>query len=308
MFLKNFFKELLVFSRSEQRGIVLLLIIIIILSAVLYLLNFTTTFDKTDFTQFQNDVSRFEAMLKKDSIDNASKRFDFDEAEKKQLVFSPFPFNPNTIADSLWINFGLSEKQAAAIINYKNKGGKFYTKDDVKKMYSINDSLYLLIEPYIAIEPVNKFSTELKKSAVEESISKEEFIVDINNSSAQDLEKLPGIGPSRSSSIVAYRNKLGGFVNKEQLKEVYGITDSVFLTIEKKLNLTGSAWLKVNINTDSPSELKHPYLNYNTAKLITAYHKMHGDFSSVEDLKKLALLNDELYRKLVPYLKAEKSR
>jgi DNA uptake protein ComE-like DNA-binding protein len=36
--------------------------------------------------------------------------------------------------------------------------------------------------------------------------------------------------------------------------------------------------------------------------VLVNYRKMHGNFKSVEEIKKLPLINDELYLKLAHYL------
>lgn len=48
-------------------------------------------------------------------------------------------------------------------------------------------------------------------------------LLNLNTASLEDLEKLPGIGPSRAKDIVAYRDKIGGFLSLSQLDEVPGI-------------------------------------------------------------------------------------
>jgi len=33
------------------------------------------------------------------------------------------------------------------------------------------------------------------------------------------------------------------------------------------------------------------------------YRKQHGDYASIDDLRNVAILNDEILRKIAPYLK-----
>jgi len=49
------------------------------------------------------------------------------------------------------------------------------------------------------------------------------ILVDINQASGRDLERLPGIGPVRAAKIVELRTKLNGFTAIEQLDQVEGI-------------------------------------------------------------------------------------
>ena len=62
-----------------------------------------------------------------------------------------FPFNPNTITrDSLQL-LGFSQRQAASIIKYRTKGGKFRVKRDFAKMYVVDSAKYALLEPFILL-------------------------------------------------------------------------------------------------------------------------------------------------------------
>jgi len=48
-------------------------------------------------------------------------------------------------------------------------------------------------------------------------------VVDINQAPAEDLEKLPGIGPKLAQQIIAYRTKHGPFHRIEDLLIIKGI-------------------------------------------------------------------------------------
>jgi competence protein ComEA len=49
------------------------------------------------------------------------------------------------------------------------------------------------------------------------------YPIDLNRASPELLEELPGIGSSKATAIVAYRDANGPFVSVEQLSEVHGI-------------------------------------------------------------------------------------
>ena len=52
--------------------------------------------------------------------------------------------------------------------------------------------------------------------------------LDLNRASAQDLERLPGIGPVLAGRIIQYRASRGMFHDIEQLREVKGIGPKKF--------------------------------------------------------------------------------
>ncbi len=55
--------------------------------------------------------------------------------------------------------------------------------------------------------------------------------VNINLAAREELEKLPGIGPTLAERIVAYRESKGGFKSVEELKKVSGIGEKKFMEI-----------------------------------------------------------------------------
>jgi competence protein ComEA len=58
--------------------------------------------------------------------------------------------------------------------------------------------------------------------------------VNLNTASKERLMTLPGIGESKASAIITYREEQGGFTDLSQLKEINGIKDS---TYEKLVDL-----------------------------------------------------------------------
>ena len=113
---------------------------------------------------------------------------------------------------------------------------------------------------------------------------------------------LPMIGEKRAQQIIKYRNLLGGFVEKEQLKEIYSMPDSVYQLILPQITVNSDAISHININSDSISSLKHLYIKKPFAQLIVNYRLQHGNFHSIEEIKKLPLSNDSLFNKIQKYL------
>ncbi|MEI7501554.1 MAG: helix-hairpin-helix domain-containing protein, partial [Bacteroidota bacterium] len=61
------------------------------------------------------------------------------------------PFDPNLITTAEGLRLGLSERQMQNLLNYRAKGGHFYRKEDLKKMYTLPESQYQELEPYIIL-------------------------------------------------------------------------------------------------------------------------------------------------------------
>ena len=62
-----------------------------------------------------------------------------------------FPFNPNTITEDSLQLLGFSQRQAASIIKYRTKGGKFRVKRDFARMYVVDSAKYAGLEPFILL-------------------------------------------------------------------------------------------------------------------------------------------------------------
>ena len=133
--------------------------------------------------------------------------------------------------------------------------------------------------------------------------TKSKFIVNINLADSLQWRKLRGVGPKRSIHILNYKKALGGFVSIYQVNEVFSINDSLFKSFERFLSIKDSSLVKININTCSVKQLKnHPYINWNLANSIVNFREQHGFFKLLEDLKKIHILDNKLYYKIVPYL------
>lgn len=128
--------------------------------------------------------------------------------------------------------------------------------------------------------------------------------LDINQADSLAWEKLPGIGEKLSSRIVRYRERLGGFVSLNQLKEVYGINDTLFQTIQPYLIFKKEFPIrKIFINTDDYTSLrKHPYFNHAMAKIILAYRKTHGGILSRDNINRLEGIDPKEIERILPYL------
>ena len=302
------------FSRLHRRGSLFLLLLNLILASGFYFIHYLKRPESSfDSTPFREELERFQAAMEKSRQAAA--------ASKKNEAFMPDPlpgkpfteskpayfrFDPNTLSLDGFRSLGLSEKQAAVLLRYREKGGTFRNKADLKKMYCISPEKYADLEPYISIAPDTVFRrSEIGSAPPGMLTSCRSEIVDLNTSSAADLDSIRGIGPAIANGIIRYREKLGGYRSLEQLREVYGIDSNLYRQIIPCLRLETVSLTRININTGFADDLKHPYLDRGLARLIVNYRKLHGAFGSVEDLKKLALVNEELYLKLAPYLTTE---
>lgn len=64
------------------------------------------------------------------------------------------------------------------------------------------------------------------------------LVVNLNTAPAEQLERLPGVGPSTAARIIEYRQKNGGFKKIEELMNVRGIGEKAFLKMKSHLTVT----------------------------------------------------------------------
>ncbi|KAA3626638.1 MAG: hypothetical protein DWQ02_20305 [Bacteroidetes bacterium] len=228
--------------------------------------------------------------------------------QKKEVTGSLFYFDPNLVTFEELLSLGFSKKTANTLINYRQKGGKFFSRKDLQKIYGVSNALYSRLEPYIQIaertpKPKNEKTDDLNQktpSAYYPSVPK---IIDINKATTEDWQTLKGIGPAYSKRIINFREKLGGFSSIDQVGATYGLPDSTFRKIKPYLEFS-PVFKKININSATAEELsKHPFISHKTAQVITNFRNQHGNFESIEALREIRALDDELLTKLNPYLK-----
>ena len=213
-----------------------------------------------------------------------------------------FAFDPNTIDSLGWERLGIKAKTIHTLLNYRNKGGRFKDAEAIRKIWGLNKEDADRLIPFIAIEnePANKYPYKEWTKKKETPIPS---VVDINAVQAEELRLLPGLEYPLPYKIISYRERLGGFLQTEQIKEVAGMNDSIYQLIVHHLMIGKAPVKKININTATETELSgHPYISRNVAKAITIYREQHGNYTRVQDLKKIVFIKEALYQKIAAYL------
>lgn len=297
----NRFKEYFQFSKRELNGLLVLCILLVIILIFPYIYSLFNPPETYDYSEFKKEVEAFKAAQEK-SARNPPNRYDTVEEPKRQKA-ELFPFNPNGLSAKDWMRLGLSERQVKVIKNYEAKGGKFFHKEDLQRIYSLRAEDYSRLEPFIVIpEPAVRHFKKFEKRSFEK-IKPELKVIEVNSADSAALESLRGIGPAFASRIIRYRNRLGGFYKKDQLKEVYGLDSAFFENFQSQIQVNPEHINKIDINAASFEALRgHPYLSYKQINAILNYRKQHGAFQSLSDLKAIAIVNDELLQKMAPYL------
>ncbi len=302
------------FTRKEKNGIIFLLIIISFVAATPLFYSSIFKEKKIKDAEFKNEL----ASLKKNPADslktfykknNTGNNYDRNDVTWKDKKFAGvmFYFDPNTLSSQGWKKLGLTDKTIGTIQNYLSKGGRFHEPADIMKIWGLHKDLAEKLLPYVQIEQQKNIShpnspVYEKKEYHEKSIT----AIDINNADSGAYITLPGIGPGYAKRIIKFRDKLGGFYKVDQVGETFGLPDSTFQRIKGYLKVSEENIKRININTATIDELKqHPYIRYQLANAIIQYRSQHGNFSSVDDIRKIMLITDDVFIKVAPYLSVQ---
>lgn len=220
---------------------------------------------------------------------------DYSSNSSIKIGSSLFPFDPATVSFEDLCKLGFPPKTANILINYRTKGGRFFKKEDVKKIYGISPELYSRIEPYIKIESNENFSQFPNKFE-----KKQPQIIDINSASIDQWKALPGIGDAYANKFVKMREGLGAFVSLDQIKETYGLADSTFQKMKPFLKMSKGTIKKININEATPEQIRsHPYILKWQADDILKNRPVYG----LEDFWDLYTFKDKSkWKNIEPYL------
>ena len=242
-----------------------------------------------------------------------------------------FCFDPNTADSTTLLKLGLRPWQVRNIYKYRSHGGIYRKPQDFARLYGLSAHKYKQLLPYIRIadeyrmtaaEYVGNLGKEESRlyyknknytyeerqhgrydekaipSNYPRKISTGEHIT-LNTADTTELKRVPGIGSYYSKAIIRYGERLGGYVNVDQLDEIEGFPPEAkhFFIID---NPTPH---KLNVNTMTIAELRrHPYINFYQAKAITDYRRIHGHISSLQQLSTHPDFPEEAIKRLLPYV------
>ena len=312
---QRFLKDYFFFTKKERYGIIVLILVVIFLILSPLLFPILIKEEKFDYSQFETEMAQLRIdSARKYPNKNFGNNYYPDNTypgKKYQTVKTEvFFFDPNTASVNDWIRLGVKEKTAATIQKYISKGGKFYKPEDIKKIWGLHSSDVERLLPFVRIKNTSNENPPFEKneytnnnfSNTPKTIQK----VKINLADTTEFIALPGIGSKLSKRIIAFREKLGGFYSIDQVAETYLLPDSTFQKIRPFLVMNDNPVKKININLASVDEMKsHPYIKYNLANAIFQYRKQHGNFNSVDAVKKIMLVTDDIFNKVAPYLAIE---
>ncbi|MCS6789912.1 MAG: helix-hairpin-helix domain-containing protein [Bacteroidia bacterium] len=204
----------------------------------------------------------------------------------------PAPLNLNQVDSAALVRAKLCRPNVARkVVRYRMRIGGYTTWSQLDSLWGLRE-----IERY-----------RLRKYTFLGRVSAPSYPrLNINQATAEELEKLPGIGMKTAERIVRYRSKLKYFVSLDQLREVWGLREE---NLRKAL-----PYLWVGQPTQSPLSLRrssveelaaHPYISWRLARFLVRQREQWGSDAPIPPSVWQSWLPDSLCSKLIPYLQGE---
>ncbi len=260
------------FSRAERNGtIVLMLGILIMLGVRLYLVYWTPELPQNDWSAFRHHIAEFEA----DTL------IELNTATAEILQELP----------------GIGPSMAGSILVYRDEIGGFYYAEQLLEVPGIGEAKLDGLLPFIRIDTllakVRPTSKPLPAKVLADTVAvkdtREDWpiklkpgeTIELNHATVDQLRRLPGIGLAYAERILAYRQRLGGFVNTAQLQEISGIGEAKYKALTPYLHLDTKVVKLLNVNTATEAELLgHPYTSKAWVQELVS-HRPYTDLRSI---------------------------
>ena len=230
---------------------------------------------------------------------------------KKELKISG-KFNPDTYSAKDWENMGFSQKQAEAIIKYKNYlGGSFRSKEKFRECFIISPENYQRLAPYLLLpETAPDFAPKPKENKPKIEYS----YFDPNALDVQGWQRL-GFSEKQAQVIVNYRDKnlKGSFRSLEDIEKCFVISAEKFqelkpwikLQIREKEESTKAVvsaktdFSKIDLNSITFKQLVEFGFNEKAAASYLGYRKKLGGFADKQQVLETYNVDKDLARDLI---------
>lgn len=275
------------FSKSDRKAILILCILILISILTIFIIENIQPKSNYNSSDYENMLNELETPVNSYT------------SQKKSL----FVFDPNTIDNQTFDSLNLPQFIKRNIISYRKSGGKFSSPNDIRKIYGMNDSIFLAIEQYIVISE--------KKDQIVKTMKNENQMIGFFDPNTADFNKLTefGFNSFQANNLIQYRKSDGIFKSKNELLKIYGIDTAFFITIEKhilielvnenKLLVSNPKISHVEINSADTTELmKLSGIGYVYANRIIKYRNLLGGFYSTSQLLEVYNLPVETFKKV----------
>ncbi len=258
-------------TKRQQRAVLFLMVVIFALQLTAVFWPMDTTSDQFEELSNRPEFQQEYQQLKQQWV----------EAKTPKI----FPFNPNYISTYNAYKLGLSSEAYNRLKAFRAKNQWVNSAVEFQQVTQISDELLENIQPYFKFP---QWVVDAQKSSLKTQSSVPK--IDLNDATAQQLEKIRGIGPVLSERIIRYRERHeGGFADWVELTAVYGLSETVIQRLKNRAVLKNPRTIrKINLNEATQEDLvKIPYIDYELADQIIEQRLLKEHYESVDELTKL---------------------
>lgn len=269
-------KPYFTYTKSQRGGLAVLFAIVVLLQLGYYFV---------DFSLVESDSPDKQRWLAVQTQIDSLKR------NAKSDVPKIYPFNPNFMTDFKGYKLGMSVAEIDRLLAFRKTNKYVNSAKEFQAVTKISDSLLAAMAPYFKFPDwVTNKKAGFGKTAFRKFEKEKLIVLDINTATQEDLKKVYGIGDGLSERILKEKEKFGGFVSMEQVKDIWGLSPEVIENLNKSFRIGVLPKVKkININNASVKELaQFPYFRYAVAKSIVTFRSMNGEIKSAEDLLKIS--------------------
>ncbi len=262
------------FSNQQRLAIVVLVLVMVFLEllSMFFKPSGYDSFkvDSESYLKFQNEITH---QLALNEINSAPKIY---------------PFNPNFITDYKGYKLGMSSEEIDRLLLHRAKNKWVNSAKEFQNVTKISDSFLNKISPNFKFPDwVNKLNKN--PTLLERSVSFKEKI-DLNITTANELQKVYGVGAVLSSRIIKLRDSfIGGFISDIQLQDVWGLTSETIENIRKHFSVkTPRAFQKISLNTATVEQLVTiQHIDYELAYEIIELRMLKEGYKIIDELTKV---------------------
>ena len=211
------------FSRYERNGIILMILLIgLSIVSKKYVIHYfvkenqSTPNDVQKIAQLQKQINEAKisyaysnnSSTKSNNYTSNTEKYASNNNFEKKKDYYDFKIEVNSASQEDYERlYGIGKVYAERILTFRNKLGGFYSINQIKDVFGIEDSTFQKFKKNLTIKPV-----KAKK-------------IDINTATFEELTANPYFFSTVAKQIIGYRSKVKPFENIEDVKNLYFVKD-----------------------------------------------------------------------------------
>lgn len=226
----------------------------------------------------------------------------------RKEIFISKKFNPDSFSAAEWINMGFSEKQAEAIVKYRNYlGGTFASKEKFKECFIISSENYRKLEPYLLL-PAK--TPEHLKNSNQQNAGKVSIHYSDFNPNTMDIKGWQALGFSerQANTIINYRDKnlRGSFRTLDDIQKCFVISPEKFIELRPYIKISPELskkqetdFSKIDLNAITFKQLQEFGFDQKSAAIIIGFRKKLGGFVNKQQILDTYDVDKDIVQKLI---------